>query len=494
MGAPVPATRKSVPAPPVHHDRSREVAVLLIDTLAFVGAFALAMHLRFSANLGVFEPGEPPWGAMLNALPVMLGAWLLILRVLGLYQLPVRLFEEVARLAAAIFILLGLLLTLAFFYRGFSYSRGFTLLFMPLVVALTLVGRIGFRIARRRILGSSGMRTRLLLVGHSPIAEHLANASLEKDSPIEVLGVLDDHDAVGTEVARGIKVIGKIDALKTLAKEVGAQGIVITTSKLEESAQLELLEDCLASDLEWSVVPNTYELMLDRVRFEVIEGVPVLGLRRSNIRGLNRWLKRVFDVSVALFVLVVLSPLMAVVAALVKLTSAGPVFYAQDRVGQGGRHFKFYKFRSMRTGSDDKLHREYAKKWIEQGEAAHVDRSGQAVFKLKSDPRITLVGAFIRKYSIDELPQLFNVLRGDMSLIGPRPPIPYEVEVYREWHRRRLEGPQGITGLWQVSGRNRLSFDEMVMLDIEYIENWSLALDLKILWRTVGVVLFGRAH
>ena len=116
------------------------------------------------------------------------------------------------------------------------------------------------------------------------------------------------------------------------------------------------------------------------------------------------------------------------------------------------------------------------------------------VFKIKKDPRLIPIGGFIRKYSVDELPQLFNVLRGDMSLIGPRPPIPYEVEVYREWHRRRLDGPQGITGLWQVSGRNRLSFDEMVKLDIEYIENWSFALDIKILWRTVGAVLWHSAY
>ena len=143
----------------------------------------------------------------------------------------------------------------------------------------------------------------------------------------------------------------------------------------------------------------------------------------------------------------------------------------------------------MHVNNDDSIHREYARQWIEQGEAAH-DDDGDKVYKIKKDPRLIPIGGFIRKYSVDELPQLLNVLRGDMSLIGPRPPIPYEVEVYREWHRRRLDGPQGITGLWQVSGRNRLSFDEMVKLDIEYIENWSFALDLKILWRTVGAVLW----
>jgi exopolysaccharide biosynthesis polyprenyl glycosylphosphotransferase len=460
-----------------------------------VAAFALAMHLRFNANLGLFEPGEPPWSAMLNALPVMLVAWLVTLRVCGLYgPQRLRLVEEFGRLAAALFLLLGILLTIAFFYRGFSYSRGFTLMFIPLVVGLCGVGRVGTRVAQRRLLGVAG-RSRLLLVGSSPIARHLALASAEPDSAIEIAGLLDDQAEVGSELAPGIKVLGKIAELRALAQECRAQGIIITTSRLDESTQLALLDACLASDLEWSVVPNTYELMLDRMRFEVIAGVPVLGLRRSNIRGLNRLLKRAFDVTSALATLVALSPLMLIVAALVKLTSPGPVLYLQDRVGEGGRRFKFFKFRSMRVNSDDAIHREYAKKWIEQGQAAaHQDHNGEAVFKIQRDPRLTPIGGFIRKYSIDELPQLFNVLKGEMSMIGPRPPIPYEVEVYREWHRRRLEGPQGITGLWQVSGRNRLSFDEMVKLDIEYIENWSLALDLKILWRTVGVVLFGRAY
>jgi lipopolysaccharide/colanic/teichoic acid biosynthesis glycosyltransferase len=147
----------------------------------------------------------------------------------------------------------------------------------------------------------------------------------------------------------------------------------------------------------------------------------------------------------------------------------------------------------MHVNNDDKIHREYAKQWIANGTAHQEDDKGK-LFKIKNDPRLIPCGKLLRKYSIDELPQLLNVLRGEMSLIGPRPPIPYEVEVYREWHRRRFEGPPGITGLWQVSGRNRLSFDEMVKLDIQYLENWSVWQDLKILWRTMGVVLFDRAY
>lgn len=228
----------------------------------------------------------------------------------------------------------------------------------------------------------------------------------------------------------------------------------------------------------------------ERVRVEAIPSA-VLAPAPSTIRGINRALKRTFDVVVAAFALVLVAPVMVLVAIAIKLSSKGPVLFCQQRVGEAGEAFCFYKFRSMHTGNDDRVHREYVKKLINEGAAAH-EENGEKVYKLKRDPRLIPIGSFIRRYSIDELPQLFNVLKGDMSLIGPRPPIPYEVEEYREWHKRRFEGPPGITGLWQVSGRNRLSFDEMVRLDIEYLDNWSFTRDLRILWRTVGVVLFDR--
>lgn len=476
------------------HLYRQKFGVLLADILACLAAFAVAMHLRFNADLGWFDPGHPPWGPMLNALPVVLAVWLVTLRGCGLYQLDrLGLGEEIARLLQSLIVLLGILLSITFFYRGFSYSRGFTLLFVPLLVGFTFLGRLSLRLVLRKLMSMGSVGRRVLLVGRSPVAEHLSKIAISADSPLEVAGVLDDEEVAGTVVG-GTTVLGGTVDLEKVARSTNARGIIITTSKLNEAAQLALLDTCLALDLEWEVVPSVYELMLDRVRFDMVGGVPVLGLKRPNIRGVNRILKRAFDIAVSSAMLLLLSPLMALVALAVKLGSKGPVFFKQTRVGEGGRPFEFIKFRSMRVDADDGDHRKYTKEWIENGKAACDGDDGEKVYKIKHDPRVTKLGTFIRKYSIDELPQLLNVLRGDMSLIGPRPPIPYEVEVYREWHRRRLEGPQGITGLWQVSGRNRLSFDEMVKLDIEYIENWSISLDIKILLRTVGVVLFDRAY
>lgn len=211
---------------------------------------------------------------------------------------------------------------------------------------------------------------------------------------------------------------------------------------------------------------------------------------RSNITGRNARLKRLFDVLAGAALLVPAAPIMIAAAAIIKVSSRGPAFHVGPRVGYRGKVFQFIKFRSMDVGNDDQIHRDYVKRWITEGKASANEIQGKKTHKIVNDPRVFPFGRFIRKYSIDELPQLFNVLRGDMSLVGPRPAMPYEVEVYSAVHCRRFEAPPGITGLWQVSGRNRLTFDEMIKLDVEYLENWSLLSDLLILGRTLRVVLF----
>ncbi len=203
------------------------------------------------------------------------------------------------------------------------------------------------------------------------------------------------------------------------------------------------------------------------------------------------WMKRTMDIVGSLFALLIFSPLLAVIAAAVKLTSRGPVVFRQQRVGQYGRRFTFLKFRSMYSQNDTKVHEEYVKALI-RGENGAKSEKGETVFKLTNDPRITPLGRFLRRTSLDELPQFFNVLRGDMSLVGPRPPIPYEFSSYDIWHKRRLLAVKpGITGLWQVTARSRVGFADMVRLDLKYAQSHSLWLDLKILLHTPLAVLGG---
>ena len=193
------------------------------------------------------------------------------------------------------------------------------------------------------------------------------------------------------------------------------------------------------------------------------------------------------------FALVLFSPIMLAIAAAIKLTSPGPIIFKQERFGLLGKKFEFLKFRSMYINNDPNIHRKYVEKLIKKEIKNDGNGEGVDVYKIKDDPRITTVGKFLRKTSLDELPQFINVLKGEMSLVGPRPPIPYEVEKYDIWHKRRVFAIEpGITGLWQVKGRSRTTFDDMVRLDLKYIRNWSLWLDLKILIRTPWVVLSGK--
>jgi exopolysaccharide biosynthesis polyprenyl glycosylphosphotransferase len=214
---------------------------------------------------------------------------------------------------------------------------------------------------------------------------------------------------------------------------------------------------------------------------------------RDEERKFSRFLKRSMDIAGSLAALILCSPLLVLISVAIKLTSKGPILFKQERVGRYGSRFTFLKFRSMECGSDARIHREYVKQYIAgEAQAARASQTQNAVYKIQSDPRITRVGKFLRRSSLDELPQFINVLRGDMSLVGPRPPIPYELEGYQIWHRRRvLESKPGITGLWQVNGRSRVKFDDMVRMDLQYAKTWSLWLDIKILLQTPAAVLFG---
>jgi len=302
-------------------------------------------------------------------------------------------------------------------------------------------------------------------------------------------------------ITREIDVVGHVgnDLIALLCPNTDESGVRAALRKVEASAQ-GLGANAVA-------VVTHPDLLFDRIsagelsrgltkptegNAEATRLTPAFVSDRRERKAHGYALKRTIDIAGAVAGVVVLSPLMLLTAIAVGLTSRGPIIFRQTRVGQGGKPFNFYKFRSMTVGSDDRIHRAYVADLID-GKVHPNEISadgGQRLYKLRSDPRITPVGQFIRKTSIDELPQLFNVLKGDMSLVGPRPPIPYEASRYQAWHLRRLfDAKPGLTGLWQVEGRSKVSFDEMVRMDLRYIRDCSLELDLRILAKTVKVVL-----
>ncbi|RMG20482.1 MAG: sugar transferase [Deltaproteobacteria bacterium] len=501
-----------------------KILLLVADLAAFLAALGAAVWVRYEFNPGWFEPGQAPWPALLAVLPYALGVWGLSLWVTGSYRLGLSSLEELWRLGRAVLATFLLLGAATFFYRDFSYSRAVVLLMIPLVFSGSVLARAIARFLWHQVLQLDPVQGRALVVGTGPMARHLARSMRGTRSDYTVEGMLacpeagdrsgpqapspapaeaagarsrpGEPDAAVSVPATGgeglpeLPILGTLDDLDRLLASGRFKAVFVADGGLRREAQMEIAERCLRYNAQYQVVPDIYELMLDRVEVRLVGGLPMLALRQNKITGVNFLIKRVFDLVVSSLLLVLASPVMLATAIGIKLSSRGPVFFTQERVGLNGRTFKVIKFRSMHAGAPEDQVKEYARRWITQ-DAAAVEDGGKKLYKNARDPRIFPFGAFIRKYSIDELPQLFNVLKGEMSLIGPRPPIPYEVEVYRDWHRRRFETLPGITGLWQVSGRNRLSFDEMVRLDIEYIENWSLELDLKITLKTVGEVLSG---
>jgi exopolysaccharide biosynthesis polyprenyl glycosylphosphotransferase len=241
-----------------------------------------------------------------------------------------------------------------------------------------------------------------------------------------------------------------------------------------------IVDQCERENVTVRIVPDMFQLSLSRVDVDSLGGIPVLRLREPSLRRGTLLTKRVLDLLITPLLILLGSVFLGLIALAVKLDSPGPVIYRQRRVGKDGREFDMLKFRSMIKDADQRLE-----------ELRDLNEADGPLFKMRDDPRLTRVGRWIRRTSFDELPQLINVLRGEMSLVGPRPGTPDEVAEYRPWHRRRLEVFPGMTGMWQVRGRSDVPFDEMCLLDIYYIENWSLLLDLRILVQTLPHVLFG---
>jgi exopolysaccharide biosynthesis polyprenyl glycosylphosphotransferase len=275
-------------------------------------------------------------------------------------------------------------------------------------------------------------------------------------------------------------------------KRYGVEEVLITDTGINPGKMFQVLMECGRDHhIKYRVIPNLFDCLPGKTEIDTIGTLPMIKLFEEPLRGPQLVLKRSMDVLSSLGLLAVTWPLWVALAVMIKMESRGPIFLRQERVGMDGKMFLMWKFRSMKNEATDHAHREIMQRMI-NGEDANQGTDTEPIYgKLKDDPRLTKIGGWMRRYSIDELPQIINVLTGQMSIVGPRPPLPYEVRCYKDWHRARFHVRPGITGLWQVSGRNRLHFEEMVRLDIFYIENWSAWLDLKIMLKTPSVMMKG---
>ncbi|MGC9400571.1 MAG: undecaprenyl-phosphate glucose phosphotransferase [Anaerolineae bacterium] len=392
-----------------------------------------------------------------------------------------RWLDHVYLILNAVAKVLIVILALAFVFRPLVYSRLLLLeagvgMFLFLSLERILVLFIQSRLRRRGI----GVK-RVLIVGAGEVGRRVMRTIVARpDLGYQIVGYVDDNPEKGEGEIGRIPGLGTIDDLPQSINRLDVDEVLITLPWTYHRRILSVLRECERRNVMARIVPDFFQLSLSQVEIGDLGGIPLISVREIAFRPLSLFVKRAIDVTGAALGLLFGAPLFALIALAVYLDSRGPVIFRQERVGKDGRRFSIYKFRSMYVGADRERERLGA-----------LNEADGPLFKIRDDPRLTRVGAILRRTSLDELPQLFNVLRGEMSLVGPRPPIPEEVEQYQPWHEKRLAVRPGMTGLWQVSGRSELTFDEMVLLDIYYIENWSPWLDLTILLRTIPQVVMG---
>ena len=468
---------------------------LVLVSIAFVAAWWLRAEVL--PVLGLVDGGFYELATYAPFLAVALVLWGTLLLTSGRYRShrTVALLDEAWEIAKVCLMGTAFLLLAVYVLRldarlldGDEMSRGFALIFGFLCFLLLLAEKLTLRILSRYARSHGYNYRTVILVGTNAGAIDLADSiRAHRWWGYRILGLIasPNGDHQPSRVPSRYPLLGTMDDLPRIVDEQVVDDVVFCVGRRDldafENLFLSLHERGIRTRFALNLFPHTKA----RVRMEDVDGVPVMTFSTAPEKPIPLAVKRLIDVALSLVLMVLALPIVALVAAAVKLSSKGAVLYRQERCGLNGRRFVLYKFRSMVEDAEDR-----------RQELLHLNTQGGPWFKVPGDPRVTPVGRILRRFSLDELPQLWNVLRGEMSLVGPRPGRPDEVQAYEPRHRRRMSMKPGLTGLWQVSGRNQVTeFDDAVALDNQYIDNWSVWLDFKIMLKTIPVVLSGRgAH
>lgn len=459
--------------------------VILSDVVLINAAFLLAYMARY--RLQLFRPVEPEFDNPIDVYyPFMLVLTILLMaayQIDNVYQ-PRRLgmwLDQMSRIVRSTMITMLIMIGITFIYQPFFYSRLIYLYATILIVLLLAPGRLVWGLVLGRLRARGIGVSRVLIVGAGDVSRMVIRTVMaQPEFGYRIVALVDDQMDPSALSIGPVPAIEGTQRLPQIIAEKNIDEVIVALPWTDHQRILDIFQACDRLGVRARSVPDLFQLSLNRVDVEDLGGVPVIGLKAASIRGANLIVKRMMDVALGSLMLLILSPFMILFALAIKLDSPGPVFFRQKRVGAHGQEFVVLKFRSMREGADE-----------EKDQLLDQNEMSGPLFKMREDPRTTRLGRFLRRSSADELPQLFNVLRGEMSMVGPRPHTSAEVAQYQSWQRQVLEAPPGLTGLAQVSGRSQLSFDEQCLLDIYYIENWSPALDLKILLRTVPKALSG---
>jgi exopolysaccharide biosynthesis polyprenyl glycosylphosphotransferase len=455
-------------------DTVRRWALAFADALSLSAAFAFA--------LAVTKPeGDAPLAFALVLLP----CWVLLNKLIGLYDRDANLIhkstlDELPKLCQSLVLGTGFVFLLAPQLPVPELGRAEIIAFLAAGVVLVPSARATARLLVRRAYPCE----RCAIVGSGVVASLVARKiAAHPEYGVEVVGFIDVPHPGDQGDDGGIAHLGDFDRFEQICAEHGIERVVIAFSSLSHEALLDAIRISKRLNMKITVVPRLFEVIGHAVEIDQLEGMTLMGLRGFSRTRSSLMLKRAIDVVGAGVGLVLLSPLMLVIAVAIKLSSRGPVLFRQYRIGRGNKPFQMLKFRTMVDGADEL-----------KESLLHLNEAEGPMFKIADDPRITRVGKFLRRTSLDELPQLWNVLRGEMSLVGPRPLIPSEDDHVIGWHRARLELTPGLTGPWQVLGRTAIPFQEMVKLDYLYVSDWSLWNDVKLLIQTAPVVIRQRGQ
>lgn len=469
------------------------IALVVLDLVAATLASAVVIITGLgSAETGTLDVSRPIHLLVAATLPL---AWIAILAGNRAYDAnALGAGAEEFRRVVRSFVLLTATLAFVSYAGQAQFARSFVLVVLPISLVLDLLLRYGARKLLHRLRRRGAALSRVIVIGRAEQALDLVLATRRDiHGGLAVIGVclpstpqtdVESHDSAMAKLANlGVAVEGELDDVLDLVARFDADALAVAGSAELGPAKLRWISWQLeGSGVDLIVSPGLMDVAGTRLHVRpLLDNLPLLHVEAPCFRGFRRLVKSGFDRGVAALALMVLSPLFVVVATAIRLTSRGPAFFRQARVGRDGTTFMILKFRSMHQDAEAQL----------AALAEHNEVTDGPLFKIRTDPRVTSIGRWLRRLSIDELPQLFNVLHGAMSLVGPRPPLPSEVADYDDHVRRRLLVKPGITGLWQVSGRSDLSWQESVGLDLRYVENWSLATDLFILWKTARVVISG---
>lgn len=475
---------------------------MLAWDLALVGlAFGLAYWMRYMADWPdalapiiseVAVRNQVPFTAFLPVTILLVLVLAILFETKGLYRLPrgSGFLDYAGIILSSTLTGIALLIVVVFFYRPFYYSRLIFAFAGVNIVVLLCAWRLVMLMVRQYFWSRGIGQERVLVVGGTGLGQQVMNGiAAQPGLGYNLVGYLGDRrlatNGAATASGRGngkriYRYLGEIDTLERVVRMCGVHQVILALPFWDNHRLPQLVQACRSLRVAYRVAPDLYQLSFDRVDILQVSGVPLIGPKEVLLRGWNMLLKRSIDVGLVLLSTPLTLPLALLLALLIKLDSRGPVLFRQVRIGKHGRPFSCYKFRTMVRDAEAR-----------KAELAALNEADGPLFKIRRDPRITRMGRFLRRSSLDELPQLWNVLRGEMSLVGPRPALPDEVARYEAWHRRRLEVLPGLTGLAQTLGRSDISFDEMVRLDIYYAENWSLGMDSRILLMTVPAVVGG---